>query len=342
MKIAVIAITKNGCELAVEISKKLDVTLFLKKEYVNYNLKFNSIISPFSKNMPMLFDQFDGIVFIMATGIVIRSIAPHIVSKLKDPAIVVMDERANYVISLLSGHIGGANELAIKISNITDAIPVITTATDVNKKPAADMIAKTNNCYIENIEQLKYINSAFVNGKQIALFTEHNTINQKTDSVILNPKSTYRYNISISNIVYKYEDCTLYLRPKILVLGVGCKKNIPYDRFENAVKSFMHEIGRSIYGISTVSSIDIKSKESCILKFCQNYNLEYVTFSSDELKSVESKFEQSKFVKSMVGVGNVCETSAYLASKNSKQLSSKRVYDGITLCLFENEYKITI
>lgn len=343
MRIAVIALTQNGSNLAFDISKNIESKLFLPSKFIKSSYNAQILEMPFTKNISMLFKEYEGLIFIMATGIVIRSISKYIVSKTNDPAIVVMDEKGNYIISLLSGHIGGANELAVKVSKITGGQAVITTATDVNNSPAADIISKKNNCYIENIENLKYINSTLANSETVALFTEYPVKNNREDIIIINPSQKYNSNIVISDTIYKMNfGKTLYLRPKILVLGIGCKKNTPYNEIKSSIQDFMNKNNKSIHSIETISSINIKSKEEGILEFCKNYNINYSTFTAEELNTVAYKFSLSEFVKNTVGVGNICETSGFLSSNKGKQIVSKTIYNGVTLALFQKEYNITI
>lgn len=337
---AIIAITQKGSKLAFEISTKLKTDLFLFEKYCSDSNNVIKLESPLSKNIFYLFNNYNKLIFIMAVGIVVRVIAPYIVSKSKDPAIVVIDENANYCISLLSGHIGGANELALNLSKITKAKPVITTATDINNVPAADIIAKKNNCYIENIENLKYINGDLANNKKVGLFTKFEVINKRQDCIILNVK--YDSNIFVTYNNINYNDKNLYLAPKILVMGIGCKKNTPYITINDSINCFLNENNINIHCLTILSSIDLKKNETGILKFCETYNLKFKTFSSEQLQKVQSKFSHSEFVKSVTKVGNICETSAYLASDKGQIIIPKTIYNKITLCLFSLKYKFYV
>jgi len=340
--IAIIAITQKGTALAFEISTKLEADLFLFEKYCSDSKNINNLKLPFSKNIAYLFNNYNKLIFIMAVGIVVRVIAPYIVSKTKDPAVVVLDEKANYCISLLSGHIGGANELALYLSKITKAKPVITTATDINNVPAADILAKKNNCYIENIENLKYINGDLANNKKVGLFTEFEIVEKTQNSIVLNPNTQYNSNIFITYYNINKNNKNLYLAPKILVLGIGCKKNTPYETINNSIKYFLNKNNINIHCLNMLSSIDLKKNESGILEFCKIHNLKFKTFSSEQLQQVQSKFNESEFVKSITKVGNVCETSAYLASNKGKLIVPKTICNKITLCLFSIKYKFYI
>ena len=198
--IAIVCITDNGKNLAVKIQKKLKEgkIYFVKKknneesqEVCNicndtYTMKNDKLElrQQNSKNIirieqklkdfiPTIFNKYRYIVFIMATGIVVRTIAPLIQSKFQDPAVIVTDEKGTNVISLLSGHMGGANEMALYISHLIESNPVITTATDVNNKSSLDMIAKRFDGYIENFrDNVLKVNSMILKNKPVGLFID--------------------------------------------------------------------------------------------------------------------------------------------------------------------------
>lgn len=176
--IAIICITENGKKLALKINSLVNncVIYHVKNKKSNLVVEetcVHTVQKKLSDFVGEIFSKFDYIVFIMATGIVVRSIAPYIISKFSDPAILVMDEKGKNVISLLSGHIGGANSLTQYISSLIDANPVITTATDINQKASLDMIAKKLNAHIDNFrESVKEVNSMLVNNKCVGLYID--------------------------------------------------------------------------------------------------------------------------------------------------------------------------
>ena len=176
-KIAILSITNNGRELALrikEIMKNVDV-FFIKKD-TDYKSDEVTVVNQGLKEfIPQIFDKYDYLVFIMATGIVVRTIAPLVMSKFSDPAILVMDEKGNNIISLLSGHMGGANEMTLYMSDLLNSHPVITTATDVNKKSSLDMIAKKLNGHIDDFrDNVLKINSMLVNNEEVHLYIDGN------------------------------------------------------------------------------------------------------------------------------------------------------------------------
>lgn len=257
------------------------------------------------------FHSNDALLFIGAAGIAVRAIAGHIQSKTTDPAVLVMDELGRHVIPLLSGHIGGANELALEISRKTGAEPVITTATDLNGIPAIDVWAVKNNCAIENPETIKSVSATALRGQNVGV-------------MIAEQKLTPPFPV------------TLVLRPRTLVLGAGCKRGVAPDAFEKAVMAFMEACGMSLLSVKALASIDVKAEERAFTEFAAKYRLPFYTYSAEELRGVQGIFAHSDYVEKTVGVGNVCERAAVKAS-GGRLLMGKTTYEGITLALAGEE-----
>ena len=176
-KIAILSITNGGREKALEIKNHLKNTdaFFIKKDNDYKNEQIIVVNKSLKEFVSEIFDKYDYLIFIMATGIVVRTIAPLVVSKFSDPAILVMDEKGHNIISLLSGHMGGANEMTLYISNLINSNPVITTATDVNKKSSLDMIAKSLNAHIDNFrDNVLKVNSMIVNNEEVHIYIDGN------------------------------------------------------------------------------------------------------------------------------------------------------------------------
>ncbi|WP_242851032.1 cobalt-precorrin 5A hydrolase [Clostridium sp. L74] len=193
MKISIINVTKIGNHIAYKIKENIDADLYSK--YVTKKLEdslnnINDYIKienfNFKKIVEKSFKEYDVVIFISSTGIAVRAIAPFIQSKDKDPAVIVINSTGKYAISLLSGHLGGANKLTEKIAKIIGAEPIITTATDNLNIKAPDIIAKENNLVIEDLKKAKDIAALLVNGEKVAFIDE--------DGLIDFPKG-YIYNI---------------------------------------------------------------------------------------------------------------------------------------------------
>src|SRR3989337_3538503 len=243
MNISVFALTKNGAELGERLCRRIDgAYLHLP---VRFKGSFNAaFLNDFRSQVGQAFGKSNGLIFIMASGIVVRSIAPFLKNKAEDPAVVVMDEKGRYVISLLSGHLGGANNLAKSIAKIIGAKPVIQTATDVNNLPCIEDIAEKFNLAIEDFKKIKMVNSAIVSGRPVAFVDEDakrlKAIKRgvgsrkwrvgfkfyKSISQIKHDKINVFVIISNSLLSHTQHPTSriLFLRPKNLVVGIGCDR----------------------------------------------------------------------------------------------------------------------
>ena len=347
-KIAILSITNNGRELALrikEIMKNVDV-FFIKKDTDYKNDEVIVVNKGLKEFIPQIFDKYDYLVFIMATGIVVRTIAPLIISKFSDPAILVMDEKGNNIISLLSGHMGGANEMTLYMSDLINSHPVITTATDVNKKSSLDMIAKKLNGHIDDFrDNVLKINSMLVNNEEVHLYIDGNykinhqgftLYDEKTDLdkvrnlvVVTNKKDINKIlNKNIENLNEKIIKVT----PKDIVIGVGCKKNTDSKHMKNSLIKFLAEYNIDINAVKEIGSIEIKKDEKAIIDLAKFLDVKFKTFSVEEISKVDYLYEKSDWVKKNVGVYSVSDPVAHLLSEG-RVIINKQKYDGITFSI---------
>ncbi len=255
-----------------------------------------------------IFTKADMIIFISALGIAVRAIAPFIKSKDKDPAVIVIDDTAEFIIPLLSGHIGGANKKAIEIADFLHSTPVITTSTDRNKKFAVDLWAKENNLSIADITKIKEVSKRILKGESVGLISDYSIQGQLPVGIIKD--NTAKCGIVISSDVDKKPfACTMNLIPKEYVLGVGARKNGDYTFLKQLVFKVMEENSIHPLQIKAVTSIDIKKDEKAIIALADELNVEFRTYSKEQLENIQGDFSSSGFVKSITGVDNVCERS---------------------------------
>ncbi|WP_234121919.1 cobalt-precorrin 5A hydrolase [Clostridium hydrogenum] len=316
MRIAVIFFTDKGEKIALKINKAI-------KESVIFRGK---------SDIKNIFENYQGIIFISAVGIAVRLIAPYLKSKVKDPAVVVVDDMARFSISLLSGHIGGANELALKVSSLIKAEPVITTASDGRGIEAPDLFAKKCGLLVEDMEALKDITSIMVNGKPIAFKSE---VKEKINygGIVEEDYEGAIYVTSRESIEEKKPYCIL--RPRNLVLGIGCKKGKTMEEILSFIANIFKKNNLSIKAIGLICSIDIKKNEKGIVELSKKLKCDFKTFSVEEIKTVEDKFDKSAFVNSSVGVSSVCEPTAYLGS--GKIVVKKTAQNGVTIAVGRRE-----
>ncbi len=284
------------------------------------------------------FNKADVMVFIGAAGIAVRAIAPHVKSKTTDPAVLVIDERANFVISLLSGHIGGANELARRIAAEINAVPVITTATDVNSLFAVDEWAARRGMVIGDMKAAKDFAAALVAGKTAGFYSDYPVKGSLPHC--LKECSSGEVGMAVTTDCRKKPFAvTVGLMPAIVHLGIGCRRNTPLEKIEGFVLAELARHGYDMRCVKEIASIDLKKDEQGLLAFADKYNVPARFYSAGELLGAEGDFTPSAFVKSIAGVDNVCERAAVLAS-GGRLTVRKTAHDGVTLAVAEEPLTI--
>lgn len=367
-KIAILCITSNGRSLACKIKRSLNEgdIYFINNKRDENSLDDNEVISKsleedveiytVKKRLKFfvedIFDKYEYILFIMATGIVVRTIAPLVTSKFSDPAILVTDEKGSNIISLLSGHMGGANEMTLHISDLINSNPVITTATDINKKSSLDMIAKKLNGHIVNFrDNVLDVNAMLVNGDAVGLYIdgEYN-IDTRGFTVLDNSKSLESSissdeelkKINLNTIVVisnkenlqidkYYEDKYRIIKvtPRDIVIGIGCRRDTESHLLQDFLEDFLIKNNIDINSIKEIGSIEVKKDEKAIIDLSENLNVPFRVLSVEEISQVDYLFEKSEWVKKSVGVYSVAEPVAHLLS-DGNVIIEKNKYKGIT------------
>lgn len=348
MKTALISFTQRGSRLCQELTRLLPGNGYacegyaLKKYASDYDLL--ELQEPLKEWTRRMFATMDAILFISASGIAVRSIAPFVEDKTTDPAVVVMDEKGIFAISLLSGHLGGANELAGLLANLTGAIPVITTATDVNGRFAVDIFAKKNHLYIDNMRYAKQVSADVLDEKPVGIKSDFPICGEMPEEIRLWSdtevfEGTTGITISLDDTTNPYKQ-TLHLVPSTITVGIGCRKGKSAEEIEKAVMDALEENHMSIHGIEQAVSIELKKEEQGIVEFCKKYKIPFKTFTQEELQRVQGDFTESEFVESVTGVSNVCERSAVLGSNYGTIIQKKKAGNGITVSLCQREWSV--
>ncbi|MBQ7733521.1 MAG: cobalamin biosynthesis protein [Synergistaceae bacterium] len=308
-KIIIAAFTHNGIKLALRLAGYLDARVFVPERFTGIDSTLEPIAGSLSDWTGKFFHESRALVFVSSCGIAVRAISAHVQSKLSDPAVIVIDESAKYVIPILSGHVGGANELAGQIAGLIDSHAVITTATDLNNIIAPDSWAVNHDCVIENTDSIKHVSARLLENLPVGVAV--------TDQIISAP-----YPV------------TLYLRPKVLVLGAGCNKGTDPDEFESSAQAFMKSSGASILSLKALASIDIKANEPALVKFSHSHKIPFITFSASELQELPGRFTSSQRVLEITGTDNICERACVKAAgENAVLLRSKFISGGMTFAL---------
>ena len=376
MSLSIISFTENGIRLsgkikaAVEASKNeryhRNVSVYTKcSHFTEAQLKLSILyvdeaIQSWAKTQ---MEQRNAILFIGACGIAVRAIAPWVTDKLCDSPVLVMDEKGQYIIPILSGHVGGANELARQLGEQIGAIPVITTATDLNRKFAVDVFAQKNGLRIVNKDGIAKISSKVLAGEKITMSVENGHIGEKINlpeeiKMIpyppVNPvdilvtaedvrRIPYPLDIQVDAASEDIEGSALiYLQPKEYVIGMGCKKGKEYEKIDQFIQKSLEEAGIDKNQIFALASIDKKKEEEGFLAWSRKQGCAFLTFSVEQLQAVEGCFHTSSFVKEQVGVDNVCERSALCGcGLNGRLIYEKHTEDGMTIAIAKREWSVS-
>ncbi|PKL51981.1 MAG: precorrin-3B C(17)-methyltransferase [Nitrospira bacterium HGW-Nitrospira-1] len=348
-KSTIFYITDNGFNLA----KKL------QRLYPDAQIqKFNS------RSVSKLWNKAQNLIFIMAAGIVVRTIALLIKDKKTDPAVVVLDEKGKFAVSLLSGHLGGGNELAKEIANFLKGEAVITTASDINSLPSIDLWAKKNGLVIENWNAVPAISTRLINNGRLNVYDDIGivpppefikvSVLESADIIITN-KSTLSFplvgNLSVSpakkdagqagmtnsrNKNLKTTD-RLLLRPQNLIIGIGCNRGTSEEEIEDAAKTVLKKNNLSFLSVFSIATIDIKAREAGLKAFAEKYGFTVNAFSPDELNSIfrnpQSAIQISEAAFKATGAYAVAEPAALLASGAETLLVPKQKSGNVTVAV---------
>ncbi len=341
MSKAVVAISPKGVELARKLNKQMVCDIYVLEKYKGEGCNsFNCTLSQLAYN---LFKNYREIVMIMSTGIAVRAIAPHIRDKTYDPAIVVLDDSGKFSISLLSGHIGGANKLAQYVAGIIRAMPVVTTSSDNHGIEAVDMLAKRLDLSISDLEDAKLITAIMLNGGKVGVICDCDGLREFLQGYRLTSRDTFESE-NLDGIIYIGNSKKLFkengipfvkLTAKNIVIGAGCKKGIPAEYFEKALDEFLDDNNVDKLSVKGIATVEIKRDEKAICSLAEKRGWELDFITLEEIKKVQHLFSKSKFVEKVLGVGGVCEPCAYIASNMGKCISPKKTTSGIALCIYE-------
>ncbi|MDD3251029.1 MAG: cobalt-precorrin 5A hydrolase [Lachnospiraceae bacterium] len=358
LRLAVISFTKAGCGICRKLVKGFteqgeDCRGYVQKKFLNEVQEEPGICAVEQSVGEWTAERFaalDGLIYIGAAGIAVRAIAPCLKDKLTDPAVVVLDEQGNYAVSLLSGHVGGANLLARRAAQITGAVPVITTASDVQGKTAPDVWAKERGLVLSDRRLAAEVAAALVNGEVVGFYSDY----PLTELV---PADYARGQLCAHNVWLTVRVCPepdstmsmflpeqaaiLRMIPKTLTVGIGCRRGTERAVLECAVREAFVKHNLDLRGIEQAASIDLKREEAGLLALVQDWQLPFLTYSAEELSEEAGSQAESEFVRSVTGVGNVCERAALLgAGPGGKLLAGKEIYQGVTVAVAEKPWKI--
>lgn len=289
--------------------------------------------------------EVDAIIFVGATGIAVRAIAPFICGKTVDPAVLVIDEAGRYVISLLSGHLGGANALARMAASLIEAEPIITTATDAESAFAVDTFAKENGFLLTDLRKAKEVSAKVLRGEKLRIYSDIPMERLVQRPARHEAELVPAQDIDRADIVISYQ--THILKPaekssqaiglrliaKRVHVGLGARKGVTQAEVAAAVATCLEDAGIDPRAVVALASIDLKKQEAGILAYSYECGVPFVTYTAEELRTVEGAFAGSSFVQSVTGVGNVCERAAAYAagrSGHAEVLVHKTIHGNVT------------
>jgi cobalt-precorrin 5A hydrolase len=349
MRIAIIAITRNGARLGAQLREGFSrADLFVLRKYAGAAGKGAiPFIGELKEMVRKLWPETGGFVFIMASGIVVRLIAPLLEAKDKDPAVVVMDDGGKFAISLLSGHLGGANELACRCAYLSGAREVITTATDANGLPSFDMLAKEEGWVIDDLSRVKTLNSLLLDDGEIAVVDPTCRVRpwfhgrgrlSFYDTFLEALQSPAQGQLFVTNRQLPLQvqsERLLVLRPKNLVLGIGCNSATSAAEIEAVVCANLKRLFLSIKSVRGIGSAVAKQAEPGLLAFAEKFALPITFYESAELNGVIAPSSPSSQALKAIGAIGVAEPAALLASGGGTLLLKKVKSGNVTLAIAE-------
>ncbi|MBF0698468.1 cobalt-precorrin 5A hydrolase [Streptococcus danieliae] len=340
-RVAIVALTQQGKETAFRLASVLPQSSSIIVPQRLWEEGVYLLEGGAKAGLARLFQEVDVLICIMATGIVVRSLASVIKDKTEDPAVLVLDEKAEHVISLISGHLGGANAWARTIGRLLGADPVITTATDVQGVTALDLLAKSLNAWTPALRPyIVPFNRWLAQGQSIACYQEKDWLENLPGLEMVDREEIDKLKdenlpliiLTLKPQEYSEREKQVCLCPKPYLVGVGARKDLDPAIFEEGFHTFCRLQGIDPREVARLVSIDVKKEEKAICQLAERLQIPFETYSKEQLQLVAANYPQSEFVRQTVGVGSVALASADLAS-HGRVLSQRFAFQGATFAL---------
>ncbi|HBT47330.1 MAG TPA: cobalamin biosynthesis protein CbiG [Peptococcaceae bacterium] len=353
--VAIVTLTRPGYETARRLAGALGekTTVFVPAE-LNPGAGgekgdyFDTAVysGPLSQFLARIFPRYSSLIMVMAAGIAVRALSPHLVSKKKDPAVVVVDVAGKYAVSLLSGHLGGANALARRVAEILKGQAVITTASEVQGLPALDLVARELNMDVRPADALTKVMAALVNGEPVEVLVERpllKAVEGLLPGLQLRPlEAPLPRGIRDAGIMVTWRRLPLpgprwvYWRPRVLSAGVGCRRGTRAGTILYAVGRALAEAGLSGRSLAALATVDFKGDEPGLKEAAARLGVRLLTFTPQELAGcLEHRpyLSRSKRVERFTGIAGVCEPAAILGAGEGDLLWPKKSFRGVTVAL---------
>lgn len=336
MRLAVFAFSRKGLATAERVRSALaedNCAIYAPERLAGEGVTL--ISPPLPEFVGTLFQEADALVFVGACGIAVRAIAPHVRDKRTDPAVVAVDELAQFVIPLLSGHIGGANALAVRLADALGATAAVTTATDINRRFSVDAWAAEQGLFIDSMKAAKAVSAAILEGP-VPLTSDFPMGTELPTGVVSGEGGPV--GICISWRRSTPFETTLLLVPKVVRLGIGCRRGTSLEAIRTLVDLVLEENGIHPQAVRLAASIDLKKDEQGLLAFCRERGWPVEFYTASQLEAVEGDFTPSDFVRRTTGVDNVCERAAALGG--GKLIVKKTARDGVTVAAAVEHWEV--
>lgn len=332
-QIAIYALTRRGAALGEALCEKLAPAKQAELHTpASLNLAGDNPFDALKPRVAKIFRRRDAHIFITATGIAVRAIAPHLERKDKDPAVVVMDQDGKHVISLLSGHLGGANDLARLVADHTDGTAIITTATDTAGLPSLDLLARERGLAIGNLDAVKWANGALLDGLKLQVFDPEDRLGVSGDAHFTVIKSPDQWDTSRAGVWIDWKTTApggeeLRLYPRIVHAGMGCRRGVPQEEITLHLREVLAQSDVAEQSLASIGTIEEKRDEQGLTGTGKAMQVPLQYFNKNQLSEVEEA-APSALVKQHMGVESVCEAAAILASEGrliTPKMKTKRV-----------------
>ncbi|GAC1401431.1 MAG: cobalamin biosynthesis protein [Ktedonobacteraceae bacterium] len=357
-RIALVVLTRTGLQLALRLQHELaaDVHIYasqraFKTQEYTLDAEDRCNIARFESlraTLAELWGSYEQLVLFFALGAAIRLVAPLLQNKHVDPGVVVIDDAGNFAISMIAGHLGGANELATHCAHILDTQPVVTTASEAQHTLAVDLLAQANGWYIEEVSSLTPVSAAIINGERVAFLQDAGTLDLHeyvhswpenivavTDVHEVTPAAFDALLVLSDRLLEGLPDAmpTVVCRPPTLVVGIGCRRGVPFAALNVWMQETLVANRIALRSITTLATADIKADEEGLQELAQHYGWTCEVYSAADLKAVTAVPSPSERVQRLIGTPSVCEAAALLSSHGGELLVPKHKGEGMTIAV---------
>jgi precorrin-4 C11-methyltransferase len=354
---AIVALTRGGTQTGRQLQQMMPHSvLYLPARFAETEDEQRPEIKPYTVSIRQVlqsaFTQHTALVCIMASGIVVRELAPVLRSKHTDPGVVVLDERGQYAVSLLSGHKGGANGLARRVADLLGGVAVLTTSSNVQELPSVDLLGQDRGWVIRRSGHLTAVSAALVNGEGVGVFQDAGDEHWWPDP---SPVHLVRYDsldalaqagldaaivISARQVpgqIFEAVPTTIVYRPPCLVVGVGCNRDTPAHEIVEAILDTLNSSKLARESLLCVATIEHKADEPGLLQACQSQGWPLQVFSKEQIAQIENLPNPSPGAYRALGVWGVAEPAAMLAAETNELVVEKRKYANVTVAVAISE-----